>query len=437
MFSFEGMRLNHCACCFLLVLLLGGAQCGAFSSTSNDGGTATWLAKTRETFKLSDLLYLEARLQAREYQCERLVLDAATGSSLLRFCGEQFQQTLTSSDKKLPSSIERCDWIGSVLAYGDSAEELLTRIRDNGRFEEHDWEADASWTLDYVRMNDIGVTRNKSADNEYTSKSLLSCIAQAIQIPAALNPATATDRLRVIDTGQGLFLTRLMREMKSDPAAVETIKRWNNRPFPYSSAINPNIADILTGIIFGLVNHQLRKQPHKVSLLDPTCGSGTFLMFALDRGATVQGWDTNPVCVQGAQRNLQFMFGSKSERDFKICRHDAGQIMPDTGGIESMQLFDCVIANLPWGENSVLYYDETVRILASLPRSLRHRAPCAFVSKNAELQKYMQRRGYEILGDAHIPPLNFVLPTGKKAKKNDETSKGQSTTCVVTVALAP
>ena len=55
------------------------------------------LAKTTETFKLSDLQYLEVRLQCRDFECERLVLDAATGSSLLRLSGKLLQDNARSA----------------------------------------------------------------------------------------------------------------------------------------------------------------------------------------------------------------------------------------------------------------------------------------------------------------------------------------------------
>ncbi len=55
------------------------------------------------------------------------------------------------------------------------------------------------------------------------------------------------------------------------------------------------------------------------------------------------------------------------------------------------------------------------RILKSLPKSLWCRAPCAFISKEVELQKYKKRLGYHVLGSAHIPPQNLDLPSSKKA----------------------
>jgi len=416
---------------FILVLLQ--IRCtltsAAFSAHSLD---TFWLAKTRETFKLSDLQYLEAKLQARDYDCKRLVLDAATGSSLFCLHGDHLREVF-SNNTPLPSSLEGCDWIASILSQGKSAEELLANIRRDGRFLDHNWNANATWTLDYMRMNDEGAATVKAL--VYTSKSLLSCIAQAIVIPAALNPATATDRLRVVDTGQDLFLVRLLRD--TEPTEILVIKKWNQRPFPYSSAINPNVAEILIALVLDLAEQQFGKEPSEISFLDPTCGSGTFLAFALARGASVRGWDTNPACVAGALCNLHCMFGEESAQRCGISLRDATQKLPDDS-----KKFDSTIANLPWGQNSVLYYNNNVHILESLPSSLPPGAPCAFISKDVKLQKDMNRLGYQILGTAHIPPLGFVLPSGKKTRgkkkiRGDTAQDDSSSICVVTVALAP
>ena len=153
---------------------------------------------------------------------------------------------------------------------GTSAEELVNRIRHDGKFQNHEWDPSASWTLSYLQMNGIGNTRKK--ERSYTSKSLLNCIAQAIQIPAALDPANATDKLQVVDTDKGLFLTRQLRGEKQEacqPLSVDG-KKWNQRPFQYSSAINPTVSEILTALVFDLVEQEFEKHPAEISFLDPT-----------------------------------------------------------------------------------------------------------------------------------------------------------------------
>ena len=415
---------------FVLVSAFILCQWTLTTSLSANLNKACWVAKTKETFKLSDLQYLEAKLQERNgYECERLVVDASTGSSLFRLNGTCLHESMLENE--LPSSLRRCEWVASILAHGKTAEELLMNIRDDGKFMEHSWEKNAAWTLEYLRLNHIGAPRVQPAS--YTSKSLSCSVAQAVRIPAALNPDEATDRFRIIDTGEDLFLVRLMRE--ADPSHPLT-KKWSQRPFPFSSAINPNVADILIDLVFDLVQQKDGVAVDPISFLDPTCGSGTFLAFAASRGASVKGWDTNESCIDGALRNIKFVFGNDCAKFCEVHLRDASNKKLDDG-----KQYDCMIANLPWGQNTMLYYNENIHILDSLQSSLRPGAPCAIISKDLELQKDMERLGYHILGTAHIPPLHFVLPTGKNKnaqKRNEETfHKERKSHCVVTVALAP
>ena len=104
------------------------------------------------------------------------MLDVATQSSLLKLSGKHLQD----NDDKLMSSLKRCDWIATNLVEGTSAEELVKCIRYGGEFQNHEWDPTASWTLSYLQMQDVGDTREQQ--RRYTSKSLLNCIAQAIQI---------------------------------------------------------------------------------------------------------------------------------------------------------------------------------------------------------------------------------------------------------------
>jgi hypothetical protein len=132
--------------------------------------------------------------------------------------------------------------------------------------------------------------------------------------------------------------------------------------------------------------------------------------------SAVQGWDASPACVEGAIRNVELMFGKDIGNRCKISlREHATRELA-----KRSRRFDCAIATLPWGQNSVLYYNENVRILKSLPKSLWPRAPCAFTSIEVELQKYMKRLGYHVLGSAYIPPQNLDLPSSKKARLEEK-----------------
>ena len=101
-------------------------------------------------------------------------------------------------------------------------------------------------------------------------------------------------------------------------------QKWPKRPFQYSSAININIADIVITLLDDMVNKK-RQVTTKMeeddndddrtcdvktrTILDPTCGSGTFLAFAMAYGMCVEGYDYNPQCIDGTIRNLESLFG--------------------------------------------------------------------------------------------------------------------------------
>jgi len=78
---------------------------------------------------------------------------------------------LQENDSERPLSLKRCDWIATILTEGKSAEELVNRIRHDGKFQNHEWDPNASWTLSYLQMNHVGDSRAK--ERSFTLKSLL------------------------------------------------------------------------------------------------------------------------------------------------------------------------------------------------------------------------------------------------------------------------
>eukprot|EP00522_Entomoneis_paludosa_P015974 CAMPEP_0172460382 /NCGR_PEP_ID=MMETSP1065-20121228/36698_1 /TAXON_ID=265537 /ORGANISM="Amphiprora paludosa, Strain CCMP125" /LENGTH=183 /DNA_ID=CAMNT_0013215389 /DNA_START=42 /DNA_END=596 /DNA_ORIENTATION=+ len=145
---------------------------------------------------------------------------------------------------------------------------------------------------------------------------------------------------------------------------------------------------------------------------------------------------------------------------------------------------DAVIANLPWGVNSVIRTtgeneeesdtelssetdkQELYREILTNTRQLIAQCnnggkevgvPCAFVfppstcniherqendnrqDSDSMLQELVQSCGYEIMGMAHIPPRDFQLPSSRKKPKkssNKKSAKSQGTTsdCIVVIA---
>ena len=44
------------------------------------------------------------------------------------------------------------------------------------------------------------------------------------------------------------------------------------------------------------------------------------------------------------------------------------------------KIVDCIVENLPWGQNTIAYSDENVRIMEHLASTLRQGTPCASVT---------------------------------------------------------
>jgi hypothetical protein len=391
------------------------------------------------------------------YSCERLLVDRATGSSLflLTVHDDDAPQMWSKDDDNstfLPSSIRRFEWKARVLARGETAPGLLDSIRSLDDLGIRD---DAGgWILDYTRLqSSTAPPRNNKRDAvEYNSKTLMCCVAQSIDVQAALDPRQASDRLLLVDTGShGLFLVQKLVTQKngngSSSSDVSFLSKWKQRPFQYSSSINLNVAMIVVDLLLDLVRQRQQQRTNKtndtndndsIRLLDPTCGSGTFLAAAIDRRVTmVHGWDVNQRCVEGARRNLEAVGRDDVVSiECQVCLRSAGQKRQPSES--NTKMFDCMVANLPWGQNTLEYYEENGKIIQNLPPFLVKGAPCAFVTKTSDATKLLESAGYRILGSANIPQRDFARPKGNKKRLEDreESDKGTSN-CVVTFALAP
>ena len=413
-----------------------------------------YLAKTRETFKFSDLQYLEADLQANKrqkrdhnniYECQRLLLDAATGSTLFHLNWKDDDATTTSFSRQLQlqqheqegdnsnefrriSSLARCEWIAEVLCHEKTAEGLIAALSNQGGIKIPDCDG---WKMDYLRMGPVQKGQTRTVDLHYNQKTLLCCIAPHIRSPPpVLNPKDASAHLMVVETTtHGLFLGRI--RCRAPKHTWHYQSSWASRPFQYSSAIHPTVAEIVVDLILDLVSDD-ENESRSLSLLDPTCGSGTFLAMALSRDQTlsVEGNDINPQCVEGSNMNLQYLFADNwmfMKKRCNILLKDSSVI----GRNEDSSDVDCAIANLPWGTNTVDYVNQNQGILESTRRRLKPDAVCVFVHKNDKLSnpEMLQTMGFELLGEAFVPPLGFHLPESSKKGENqvdDEESSNSS-----------
>ena len=470
-------------------LVLSARRAGAetknvFKYTTNN----RILCKTVETFKLADLYYLEVSIKAglRGMRCERIGIDSATGSSLLGLgdlnndCGISRRRNGEDSTAGSFPFTSCMEWVGVELAQADDAQGLIQELQsraheiedvmveyvtDNGGSQD-----EAFWKMAYARMRlsstlplpDQYSSRTKS---KYTAKTLSYCVAQTLRAPAALDPTNATLDLVLVDNNSSIMLCLVASPLKDDnngvrnnkyTANINAVKEtWSSRPFQYSSAMNPVAAAIVVDMLLDYLCRAKNTVAEDITLLDPTCGSGTFLAYAMAAGATVVGWDVNERCVEGTMRNLAYLVGQglklTGDETYIIQQRDATLLKPDDNDVISKS-FDCIVANLPWGLNTPTYYEEDMKIIEALRKLLRRGSPCAFISRDIDIQKELRRLQYDVLGTAFIPHSNFRLPTSEKKNKKpkkrvisvvDEDAWESSTDnvssssrCIVTFAIA-
>ncbi|CAB9504397.1 expressed unknown protein [Seminavis robusta] len=426
----------------LLISLFHQLCANAIVLRNSENNHRFYLAKTQETFKFADLQLLQAQLDATncQYECERLVLDAATGSTLLQLNfdsrnpatvydllpQQSSEKNKVEVDDTLPPSLARCEWIAEVIAFGSNASNLVKSLQEHNNGKGIAIENCTGWAIDYIRMVDKEGSANDIPKLGYTLKPLLCAIAQNIRAPASLDASCASDKLVAIETlHHGIYVGRIISRSGS-PTGTAHLSCWSKRPFQYSSAIHPVVAEIVIEMLFDLVEHPVEPDG-AIRILDPTCGSGTFLAFALASGRRrvhVEGWDVNPQCVQGTKQNLGYCFGEDSVSSRCRVRVRDSSIVPLVQESGDLPLkIDCVVSNLPWGQNTIDYVDQNLNILKALKRQLKPGTPCIFVHKDALLSnsKPLARLGYSIIGEATVPPPNFALP--KSRKKRTSSSK--------------
>ena len=214
---------------------------------------------------------------------------------------------------------------------------------------------------------------------------------------------------------------------------------WSTRPFQYSGAINIGVASVIIDMLsdalrlrcerhqhlhttvgsdsIGNTNNNIKSTSNKqriIRILDPTCGSGTFLALALmiwsekyNTTATASsndtiivdatGIDSNYKCARGTIANLRHLFGLSTIDDENndnndnvgvvdddVIRQWTFNLYPATGRLTSSSLlalplsrvtihandsvnlstfvldkFDCAVANLPWNRNTLEYQGQT------------------------------------------------------------------------------
>ncbi|KAG7359109.1 hypothetical protein IV203_015698 [Nitzschia inconspicua] len=409
------------------------------------------LAKTRETFKLSELQHIEARIQAEQnphrYGATRLLVDQATGSSLFRI-DLSHEENLENGKSHRPLQdawLRRCDWVGEVVADGECAAAMVESLRRSNGISLTD-----GWVLDYTKMACHGKQDDKmqsprpQQQPSYTMKTLLCSVAQAFPAPPCLHPDQAKDRFLILDTstmtGNCCYLIRILDD--SAPIAATQVKgqvgkdftlKWAKRPFQYSSAINMAVAEIIIDTLHTLCQHNsAASSDSKPSLWDPTCGSGTFLAMALERHYRVEGCDRNLNAVKGTIDNLRYMFSDQViGKEACITVQDSASCFWKQADTDLLFATDisCVVSNLPWGRNSVKYMEENEQIISVIRKRITVGTPCAFITRPTtsviddgleSMRQFFEQAGFEVLGQANVPPREFQLPKSEKMSKKKE-----------------
>ena len=450
-----------------------------------------YIGKTVESFKLADLYWLEACvIMAADSDniVDRLAFHRPTASYLLGY-----NITDDDSTNALPFRPCRFQYLAKVIALGQTPHELLSNI-DRMPIEGED----KSWILDYDTFEPL---RNDMHPNrkDFSSTMLMCAISRLLPGEPMLNMSeqkeTNCATYMIIETASQLYFVQKiaydadgsdssyeLQEVAVSSSTQNIAKQfrdcWSRRPFQYSGAINLDVAFVIIDILRDILSKDGTRNARIIRILDPTCGSGTFLSLALMALGTqmdVQavGIDSNDKCAEGTVRNLGHMY-----ENAVVCKDDENDnswtLTFDTANNttsratiyaeDSVQLgtfisqkFDCAVANLPWNRNTFEYEgDDSTRactnsdILEAVYTVLKPGSPLVVVSgsdgnesghetTSFSARDCLENLGFSIVGEATIPPKGFALPTSsKKGGIRDNQKRVQrSSDCIITVVVSP
>lgn len=372
------------------------------------------IAKTKETFKLSDLYLLESRLQSeiRGYEPTKLLsVDKNTGSYLFEI-DHGFIENI--SEELIPSCLDRLDWMGEVLAFGNSGSELISNLVDM-KLQIDDF------SLDYKRIGSLPVQK------DYASKAIISRVAQCVNGNVSLMPKKSNYQILLVESNAGLHLCKLLQIPSNENNKSIVEKHWKERPFQYSSAMNIHAAKIIIDMLYDITVCSLDEKEDALTLLDPTTGSGTFLAYGLEKGLSVRGHDINHRCIEGAIENINFLFPN-ADTLCTISQMDYSKLSSNQDNSHDM----CV-TNLPWGQNTDIFdKDCNKKILQNVFTHLKPNGYAVIISKQS-VKEDITSCGFNSLGSVSIPPLGFVLPDDRKKQSKSKQRTNSSSDCTVTI----
>lgn len=212
--------------------------------------------------------------------------------------------------------------IVEITSENESIEKLYKNIKQNNEFF---WlEEKARWCLSYysVKKTDNIIYKKMS---EYLNEEISKLVKKNKQIKNDI----VEDNFREISVNKIKNITEIilaydgkkfyLGKTKIVFNSTDYIKRDLSRPFQDSSiSISPRIARILVNLL-GLKNNQ--------TVLDPFCGTGTFLIEASILGLNVMGTDKRKECVYGTRKNLQWINKNQKKMNSNIMINDAEKLV--------------------------------------------------------------------------------------------------------------
>ena len=472
-----------------------------------------YVAKTIESFKLADVYWLESCVMAasatdnmpsscmdnNDISVDRLAFHRPTASYLLGYYVGGIEE-ISSSINQLPFRTNRFQYVAKVITSGTSPQDLLKNIGGCCWSTDDDCNNNKplSWILDYDTFEPIMQKKSFSS----SSTMLMCAISRLLPGEPVLSTAASIDnddatttiaKYIIIETASLLYLVQKMlphhNEVDDDHSSnaaqtATTSKRfkdiWSKRPFQYSGAINLDVAMVIIDTLHDILLKKSREDTtttttvlgdtKAIRILDPTCGSGTFLALPLIMwrnemmNVEVVGIDSNEKCVEGTVRNLKHVYKeagitiNESEDDendscWNLTLDNNNTTLSSKATIYAKdssvhmssyisQKFDCAVANLPWNRNTFEYdegsssSDSTTScinsgILNATAAALKPGAPLVVVSGRDNNDDHheqkmtsfntrisLEKLGLHVIGEATIPPMGFDLPVSTKKRDN-------------------
>ena len=418
----------------------------------------------------------------------------------------------STMEAALPFRPGRFQYTARIIAVGQTPRQLLDDIIEGDLTF-----GVTSWTLEYDTFEPL---RNRMHPQHSFHPTMLLC-AVSRTLPGEPLLASSVQSLErqgkhfasyvIIETPERLYLAQklpcvaesalpggsvLSRQRFGLTHAIADRFRssWAGRPFQYSGAINSDAALVIVDILRDAL--QGKDAPETLRMLDPTCGSGTFLALALmawgnesnARNVEVVGVDSNPKCASGTMRNLKHLFPKCTDENAQSfgdgvgrwtsnlhsdAAHPAAPSLRATihagdsvrlGSFVTGGKFDCAVANLPWNRNTFEFQTRnhhecaSVGILEATAAALKPGSPLVVVSGGhrddqggrsnegpgmpLNARECLERMGFLVLGEASIPPRGYKLPaSGKKGDTPESVAKNgkvqRNSDCLITVAVAP